>query len=182
MNTLISFLRGINMAGHNSMKMIDLSNLFQDLGFNCVTTYIQSGNVIFTDPSKMSAEDVSNKLTQAIHTKFNYNIPVMIRSVEELVKIVNSNPFISEEIFEPSKMMAIFLFEKPAEAQIQKVINIDYPPDKFRIIGKEIFVYCPDGFGKTKLYTNFFEKKMGVTGSARSWKTITNVLDIAGKR
>ena len=72
-------------------------------------------------------------------------------------------------------MAVIFLHEEPSGIQLQKVENIDYPPDKFRIIGKEIFIYCPNGFGRTKLYTNFFEKKMGVTGTARNWKTITTI-------
>ena len=78
-------------------------------------------------------------------------------------------------------MAVIFLHEEVTEEQIQKVINIDYPPDKFKISGREIFIYCPNGFGRTKLYTNFFEKKMGVTGTARNWKTITTILQIAEK-
>jgi uncharacterized protein (DUF1697 family) len=78
-------------------------------------------------------------------------------------------------------MVAILLYEKPTEIQIQKVIKISYPPDKFVITGNEIFVYCPNGFGKSKLYTNFFEKKMGVTGTARNWKTLTTILSLAEK-
>jgi uncharacterized protein (DUF1697 family) len=79
-------------------------------------------------------------------------------------------------------MAVLFLHDKPSESQIQKVANIDYPPDKFRIIGREIFIYCPNGFGRTKLYTNFFEQKMGVVGTARNWKTITTILNIAEKK
>lgn len=73
----------------------------------------------------------------------------------------------------------IFLHENATEAQIQKVIDSNYPPDKFKIIGREIFIFCPNGFGKTKLYTNFFENKMGVAGTARNWKTIKKLLEIA---
>ena len=92
-----------------------------------------------------------------------------------------ANPFLTEQNFEPSKMAVIFLHEKTTETQIQKVIDIDYPPDKFKIVGSEIFIFCPNGFGRTKLYTNFFEKKMGITGTARNWKTITTILDLAEK-
>jgi uncharacterized protein (DUF1697 family) len=60
--------------------------------------------------------------------------------------------------------------------------GIDYPPDKFQISGNEIYIWCPDGFGKTKLYTNFFENKMKVKGTARNWKTITSLLEIALKK
>jgi uncharacterized protein (DUF1697 family) len=170
------------MTGHNSIKMTDLSVVYENQGFKNAETYIQSGNVIFCSEADLPASEISVKIEKAIYSRFNYNIPVLIRTIEEMRNIVSANPFLREENFEPSKMSVIFLYEKPSEAQIQKVINIDYPPDRFRITGSEIFIYCPNGFGKTKLYTNFFEKKMGVTGTARNWKTITTLLQMAEKR
>jgi uncharacterized protein (DUF1697 family) len=182
MQTYISFLRGVNMTGHNSIKMADLSVLFKDMGFQDAETYIQSGNVIFSNAADLSVSDISLKIEKAILERFNFNVPVLIRTVEEMRKIISVNPFLLQQSFDPSKMAVMFLYEKSSEAQIQKVINFDYPPDKFEIIGSEIFIYCPNGFGKTKFYTNFFEKKMGVTGTARNWKTITTVLNIAEKK
>ena len=96
--------------------------------------------------------------------------------------MLTSNPFLSEINFDPAKMAVIFLHDDLTESQIQKVADMDYPPDKFRIIGNEIYTFCPNGFGKTKLYTNFFENKMKVTGTARNWKTITTILNLAEKR
>lgn len=182
MKTYISFLRGINMTGHNSIKMTDLTVLFKNLGFYDAETYIQSGNVIFSCVDGLPVPDISSKIEKAILERFNLNVPVLIRTVEEMKKILTANPFLSQKNFDPSKMAVMPLSEKPSKAQIQKVINIDYPPDKFKIIGSEIFIYCPNGFGKAKLYTNFFEKKMGVTGTARNWKTITTLLNIAEKK
>lgn len=182
MPVLISFLRGINMTGHNSLRMADLTLLFKDLGFSDVVTYIQSGNVIFSNPADLPGNDISFKIEKAIFERFSYVVPVMLRTVQEIKNFTVINPFINEENFEPSKMAVILLHEECTPEQIQKVIDIDYPPDKFKIIGREIFIYCPDGFGKTKLYTNFFEKKMGVSGTARNWKTITSILQIAEKR
>jgi uncharacterized protein (DUF1697 family) len=89
---------------------------------------------------------------------------------------------LEEPGFDPSKMAVIFLHEEPSDNQLQKVADVDYPPDKFKIIGREIYTYCPNGFGRTKIYTNFFEKKMGVTGTGRNWKTVTTILDIAEKK
>jgi uncharacterized protein (DUF1697 family) len=106
----------------------------------------------------------------------------MIRTNSELRDLFSSNPFLGETNFDPSKMAVIFLLDAPSQTQIQKVADINYPPDKFKIIGKEIFIYCPNGFGRTRLYTNFFEKKMGVIGTARNWKTITTILNIAEKK
>jgi uncharacterized protein (DUF1697 family) len=170
------------MTGHNSLKMADLSDLYRKLGFNDAETYIQSGNVIFNGVDDLTATETALNIEKAILQRFNYNIPVMIRTVEEVRSIISVSPFLAEENFEPSKMAVIFLYEKATEAQIQKVSGINYPPDKFKITGREIFIYCPNGFGRSRLYTNFFEKKMGVTGTARNWKTITTILDIAEKR
>jgi uncharacterized protein (DUF1697 family) len=170
------------MSGHNSIKMTDLSALYKDMGFNDPETHIQSGNVIFSSVDDLPAHDISVKIEKAIFERFRYVVPALIRTVEEIRRLISVNPFLAEENFEPSKMAVMLLYKEPVETQIQKVINIDYPPDKFRIIGSEIFIYCPNGFGKTKFYTNFFEKKMNVTGTARNWKTITTMLHIAEKR
>jgi uncharacterized protein (DUF1697 family) len=178
----ISFLRGVNMTGHNSVKMADLTLLFKDMGYADALTYIQSGNVIFNHADETAVPEIALKIEKAILDRFNYNVPVMIRTVEEIRTLLSVNPFIGIENFEASKMAVIFLYKKATEDQIQKVADIDYPPDKFKIIGSEIFIYCPNGFGKTRFYTNFFEKKMGVIGTARNWKTITTVLTIAAKR
>jgi uncharacterized protein (DUF1697 family) len=103
----------------------------------------------------------------------------MIRTSRELSDLFSVNPFLDEIKFDPAKMAVIFLHEIPSSEQFEKVKDIDYPPDKFKIIGREIFIYCPNGFGRTKLYTNFFEKKMGVIGTARNWKTITTLLSLS---
>jgi uncharacterized protein (DUF1697 family) len=130
----------------------------------------------------MPESALSVNIEQAILEKFNFIIPVMIRTNKELADLFSINPFLGETNFDPSKMAVLFLHDEPSEAQIQKVANIDYPPDKFHIVGREIFIYCPNGFGRTKLYTNFFEKKMGVIGTARNWKTISTILDLAEKK
>ena len=182
MQTFICFLRGVNMTGHNSVKMTDLSSLFINLGFKDAETYIQSGNVIFRKAGDKPVSALAVNLELAIMERFNYTIPVMIRTNQELSDLFSSNPFLGETNFDPAKMAVLFLHEKPSDSQIQKVADIDYPPDKFKIIGRDIFIYCPNGFGRTKLYTNFFERKMGIAGTARNWKTITTILNIAEKK
>jgi uncharacterized protein (DUF1697 family) len=177
METYVSFLRGVNMTGHNSIKMTDLKGLFVKIGLSDAETFIQSGNVIFSETGDIAPAALSVNIEQAILEKFNYIVPAMIRTRRELSNIISLNPYIGETGFDPSKMAVIFLHDEPSDIQLQKAENIDYPPDRFKIIGKEIFIYCPNGFGRTKLYTNFFEKKMGVTGTARNWKTISTISD-----
>jgi uncharacterized protein (DUF1697 family) len=149
------------------------------MGFKDVRTYIQSGNVIFSLDNKTDINRVESEIESAILKKFNYNIPVLIRTISEINIVISENPFIDEMNFDPSRLAVIFLHEMPSGEQVEKVKSVNYPPDKFKIIGKEIFIYCPNGFGKTKLYTNFFENRMKVTGTARNWKTINNLLEIA---
>ena len=182
MQICVSLLRGVNMTGHNTIKMTDLVALYRKLGFSDAETYIQSGNVVFNIPENQSLQLLSARIEEAILKKFNYNIPVMIRTLDELKETISVDLFKEEAGFNEDKLSVIFLNEFPLPAQIEKVKNIDYPPDKFKIIGKEIFIYCPNGFGKTKLYTSFFEKKMKVTGTARNWKTINKIFELALKR
>jgi uncharacterized protein (DUF1697 family) len=177
MSVKVSFLRGVNMAGHCSMKMADLLTLYKKLGFKDAVTYIQSGNVVFT--SDNDVEKTGSDIGEAILKKFDYNVAVMIRTAEEIQKINNLNPYLQLKDFDPAKSSVIFLLNEPDSNQLARVADINYPPDSFKIIGREIFIYCPNGFGRTKLYTNFFENKMKVTGTARNWKTLTAIQEIA---
>jgi uncharacterized protein (DUF1697 family) len=178
MQECISFLRSVNMAGHNLIKMTELSKVFVDLGFPDAKTYIQSGNVIFSNPEKIPSASLSLQIEKAVKERFSLNISVMTRTVDELNSLFEVNPYLREPQFDPSKMAVIFLHEKVRADQITRVEGISYPPDMFTISGSEIFIYCPNGFGKTKLYTGFFEKKMGVIGTARNWKTVTTLLNM----
>jgi len=170
------------MTGHNSLKMTDLASLYNKLGFTDAKTFIQSGNVIFSNKSDETESLISTAIEKEILERFNYIVPVMIRTTRELSDLFSVNPFLGEINFDGAKMAVIFLHEVPSAAQLEKVKGVDYPPDKFKISGREIFIYCPNGFGRTKLYTNFFENKMGVTGTARNWKTITTLVAMAEKK
>lgn len=169
------------MTGHNTIKMTALSSLFNRLGFHDAVTYIQSGNVVFSIAGKLSAKKLALAIEKAISDEFDYKIPALLRTFNEFRAVIRNNPFSEVDDFDPSKLAVLFLSEKPTQLQIDKVRNVDYPPDKFVISGREIFIYCPDGFGKSKLYTNFFENKMKVTGTARNWKTVTTLLELAEK-
>lgn len=177
----IAFLRGVNIAGHTMISMKELPDLFLKLGLGDVKTYIQSGNIIFKNGTGLDDAFLEEKIEQEIKQKFDAKVSVMVRSVSDLKSLASRNPFLKEPDFDPSRMAVIFLQEKASQDGINKVKDIDYPPDKFRISGREIFLYCPNGFGRTKLYTNFFEKKMGVIGTSRNWKTISTIVDMTIK-
>lgn len=179
---MIAFLRGVNMTGHNTIRMADLAALFKKLGYKDAETYIQSGNVIFSNIGNQAGTEIELLIERAIKKQFGHNISVMVRSAEEIKKVLQVNPFVQSEDIDKTKHSALFLKEAPNKTQTDKIAGIDYPPDKFSISGREIFIWCPNGFGKTKLYTNFFENKMKVIGTARNWKTIRTLVEIAEKK
>jgi uncharacterized protein (DUF1697 family) len=182
MDIFIAFLRGVNMTGHNSIRMKALAELFASLGFLQPETFIQSGNVVFGTEGKVDRASVSTRIEEGIKDQFGFDVPALIRTAPELRAILEYNPYLGEKEFDAARTAVIFLHEAPTAEQLRKVADVDYPPDKFTITGKEIYTFCPDGFAKTKLYTNFFENKMKVTGTARNLKTISTVLKMAEKR
>ena len=181
MQTLISILRAVNMAGHNRIKMSGLADLYGSLGLNDAETFIQSGNVIFNDPDDRHPPEIEHDIYAGIKERFGLDISIMVRTVREMKEIISNNPFTGDNI-DTSKLAVIFLAERPSDLQMDKVRNIDYPPDKFSIIGKEIFIYCPNGFGRTRIYTGFFESKMKVTGTGRNWNSVNTLLEIAERK
>ena len=178
METYISILRGINVSGHKKIQMDDLKALFENLKFKNVTTYIQSGNVIFK-ASKQCDEVLTKKIEDAIYSKYNFEVPVINRSVEEVRNIIAANPLLKDSNIDAEKLHVTFLEEVPGKTKVDSIKNIDYSPDKFIIIGKEIFLYCPDGYGITKLSNNFFENKLKVSATTRNWKTVNKLLELA---
>jgi uncharacterized protein (DUF1697 family) len=182
MEICIAFLRGVNMTGHNSIRMTALAELFASLGFKTPETFIQSGNVIFGIEGNLDRAAISASIEKGIKERFGFDVPALVRTVPELKSVLEFNPYLGEKEFDAARTAVIFLLETPTTEQLGKVAAVDYPPDKFTIAGKEIYTFCPDGFGKTKLYTNFFENKMKVTGTARNLRTIATILKMAEKR
>lgn len=167
------------MTGHNSVKMKDLTELYKDLGFSNIVTYIQSGNVIFSAPEKLPDEEVASIVKEGILDRFGYNIAVMIRTLPELKRLLTANHFASESDFDETKMAVIFINKVPVAEKVNNLGEIDTSPDRYEISEREIFIYCPNGFGTTKLYANFFDKKLGVEATTRNWKTIKAMLNLA---
>jgi uncharacterized protein (DUF1697 family) len=183
MSSFIAFLRGVNMTGHNTIKMADLVALLRKSGFSDAETYIQSGNVVFTAAGTSNTAEIESTIEKVINRKFGYDIAVMVRHSEELKEILKKNPFISEgELSDSAHNATLFLKDKPAPEQLKRLEGIDYPPDKFSISDREIFIFCPNGFGKTKLYTNFFENKLKIKGTARNLKTISTLIGMAEEK
>ncbi len=181
MQTFISILRGINVSGQKKILMADLKALYESLKFKEVITYIQSGNVIFRSDGKLSDLELAKKIETAIYKKYSFNVPVIIRSVEEIRKIISINPLLKEKNIYIDRLFVSFLSEIPNQLNLESIKMIDYSPDRFTIIGKEAFLYVPESYGETKLSNTFFENKLKVTATTRNWKTVNKLLEIAAE-
>ncbi len=177
--TCISILRGINVSGQKKIIMSELTALYESLALKNVTTYIQSGNVVFKTDLKLSDEQFAQKIEQAIFEKYNFHVPVIIRTAEEIKHIITTNPFLKEKEINTDKLHVSFLSAMPGPATLEKIKTYDYPPDRFYISGKEVYLYCPESYGETKLSNKFFENKLQVTATTRNWKTVNKLLEMA---
>ncbi|MES2397824.1 MAG: DUF1697 domain-containing protein, partial [Bacteroidota bacterium] len=148
MKTFLSILRGINVSGHKKIPMAELKFLYEELNFENVTTYIQSGNVIFNNKN---AKDLSKQIEQKIFEKYNFKVPVIIRILDEMQKIIEGNPFLKQKDIDLSKLHVVYLADNPKQDTIDNLKKNNYEPDKFYVSGKEVYLYCPNGYGNSKL-------------------------------
>lgn len=175
MALFLSILRGINVSGQKMIRMPDLKALYEDLGFKNVTTYIQSGNVIFENSH---SKNLSEQIDKKIFEKYNFNVPVIIRTADEILEVIKGNSFLKEKNIEPDKLHVTFLEKEPTPEHLTKIKDLNYESDRFYISGKTIYLHCPNGYGKTKLTNTFFENKLKVTATTRNWKTTNEILRI----
>ena len=181
MQTFISILRGINVSGQKKILMADLKMLYEKLKFKDVTTYIQSGNVIFRSNEKLSDVEFAKKIEGAIYEKYVFEVPVIIRSEDEMKKIIAANAFLKEKNIDFKKMHVTFLSNIPDNGNVESIEKMDFSPDKFIISGKEVYLYVPNGYGETKISNTFFEKKFKVKATTRNWNTVNKLLELAVK-
>ena len=179
MHTYIALLRGINVNGQKMMSMEKLRTLLEDLGFTGVTTYIQSGNAIF-QAGKVPHFTLEKKIQASILDVFGFSVPVMVKTKEEWKEIVGKNPFLGRGNIDESKLHVTFLSDVLNQSVIDEILAGEYGNDKCIFSGKTVYLFCPNGYGKTKLSNTFFEKKTSLIATTRNWKTILKLLELAG--
>jgi uncharacterized protein (DUF1697 family) len=178
MPTYISMLRGINVGGHNPVKMYALRELFESLGFEQVQTYIQSGNVVFK-AGKSSSLQLSKKIEERIAKEFGFRMPVVSRTSAEMGSVIESNPLAKTKDIDLTKLHVTFLSEAPDPAALKKLEPLAATPDAFRSCGSEIYLYCPNGYSNTKLTNNAIERILAVPATTRNWNTVNKLYEMS---
>jgi len=157
------------------MKMDQLRQSLDRLGFEQVRTYIQSGNVVFK-ATRQSPLGLSQRIEQRILSDFGLSVSVISRTAEELGKAIQNNPFLREKGIDSSRLHVTFLSEAPAQSSLKKLDTLAAGRDQFRYCGKEIYLYCPDGLARTKLFGNAFDRVLAVSATTtRNWKTVNSL-------
>jgi uncharacterized protein (DUF1697 family) len=174
MPTYISMLRGINVGGNKRIKMDDLRKSFEGLGFEQVKTYIQSGNVVFR-AGKASPVALGKKVEAMIVSDFGFSASVIVRTAAELGEAIAANPFLTQRGIDHEKLHVVFLSDFPTVAALKKLSEFTVAPDQSQCVGKEIFLYLPNGFSASSLWKVPWEKALAVATTTRNWKTVNGL-------
>ena len=177
-NTFIALLRGINVSGCNKIKMTELQQLFTELGFDDVTTYIQSGNVVF-QTNLEEPDKIEQQIINSIKQTFGYVVQVIVLTKKSLETIYAANPFLQEPTNDITKLHVTLLSNKPNENDIIPLKTLSKNEDTFIILDKTIYLYCPNGYGKTLLNNNLFERKLKISATTRNWNTISKLVELS---
>jgi uncharacterized protein (DUF1697 family) len=174
--TFIALLRGINVGGKTIIPMPKLKSLFASMGLEDVSTYIQSGNVVFSSPTG-DAQALAVAIEERIDEAFGLSMSVLLRTPGELAEIADSNPFLRHEA-DLSMLHVVFLSGPPEADAVAELDPARSPPDEFAVRRREIYLHLPNGAGRSKLTIDYFEKRLGVRATGRNWKTVTKLLEL----
>ncbi|HXN09230.1 MAG TPA: DUF1697 domain-containing protein [Candidatus Acidoferrales bacterium] len=178
MPVYIAMLRGINVLGHKTIKMESLRASFEALGFRNVKTYIASGNVIF-QTAKNSSLNLSKKIGDRISRDFGFPVSIVLITSKDLQKVVQRNPFAQKKAIDASRLHVTFFAELPAKTAWKNLRVLPRKPDLFLAGSQEVYLYCPDGYGRTKLSNAAFERILSVVATTRNWKTVNKLSEMA---
>jgi uncharacterized protein (DUF1697 family) len=178
MPVVISMLRGVNVGPHKRMKMDALRAVYESLGLEDVRTFIQSGNVIFRTKEK-NRQALARKIHAAIEAEFGFHVEVILRTADELRQAIAANPFAKRRDVEPSQLLISFLDGEPGADARSTLAKLKDYPEELHLKGRELYIYFPNGAGKTKLPWSSLERLFKVSGTARNLNSARKMLAIA---
>jgi uncharacterized protein (DUF1697 family) len=173
----VALLRSVNVAGHGRVAMDELRASFDALGYTDVTTYIQTGNVLFTTSSRSEAS-IASSIEQRLAEDFGDSPAVLVRSVADLRRVEASSPY-AKAGANPARHHVTFLATAPSKAALDALRLPQSGRDELVVDGKEVYVYTPDGYGNSKYTGSFLERRLGVVSTTRNWNTVTKLCELA---
>ncbi|KQL55337.1 cytoplasmic protein [Heyndrickxia shackletonii] len=175
MTIYIALFRGINVGGHNIIKMAELRNLFQTIQLKNVKTYIQSGNVVFE--SEEEEKTLRNRLEQEVEKTFGFPVSIILRTSIQIEKIIQQCPFPVDHLLEGESVHVAFLEEEPTQEAVDRLRQFENDDEQFRLIGKEMYLFFRKSIRDSKLAVQV--QRVGVQATVRNWRTTVKLDSMA---
>ncbi len=172
---MAALLRGVNLGGRARVPMAELKSALEKAGLDGVATYVQSGNVVFAGGPK--DRDDARIVADVISESFGLDITVITRSGRQLAAISRAHP-LGRKDATPVQLHVVFLEDRPDTHAVAALEPDRFPPDRFEVAGREIYVEFPNGQGRSRLGLDYFEKRLGIRGTMRNWNTVTRLAEM----
>ncbi len=172
-------LRAVNVSARNRIPMADLRDLYERHNHTDVTTYVQSGNVVSRATAR-TAGAVERAISSAIADDLGLDVAVLVRTPTQLHHVLEGNRFLASG--DPKLLHVTFLATSPRRGRVAALDEREHAPDEFHVVGREVYVSCPGGYGRTKINNAWFEQKLGVVATTRNWKTVGQLAAFARAR
>jgi len=174
----VALFSGINVGGNRIVKMAELKAFFETLGFSGVTTYVQSGNVVFR-AGKGDAASLTKQIEAAFEEKWGFNSRIMVRDAGWFERLVKDNPY-PEVAGEPTKLHAYALEREPTAEEVRRLAEKCTGPERFEVKGDVLYLHAPDGLGKS-VFANLIPRTLKVPGTARNWRSVLALAEMVDK-
>jgi uncharacterized protein (DUF1697 family) len=177
MARLVALLRGINVGGRKKVPMARLREVLEAAGFEDVKTYVQSGNVVLSAPRRSPAK-IGREIEAAIEAEFGFDVAVVMRTRDELAALVEDDP-LGDVATNPTYRVVVFLAEKLDRSRLADVDPDAFSLEAFELRDREIVMWAPEGQRDSRIVKTLTEKRTGVVGTARNWRTVEKLLAMA---
>lgn len=172
----MNLLRGVNVGGHNKIKMVELADELKKLGFEQVQWYIQSGNIVFGAPDGDDTAELERKIEEQIASRFGLNVPAMVIAGDDFRRAVADSPFADEEL---EKSVLVFLGDAAAGKWAQASFDLAVGDERCALRDNVAYMYCPDGLGRSKLANALLATPpRGVKATMRNWRTVNRIVEM----
>lgn len=178
MTSVICMLRGVNVGGHNKIKMTELRDLCLSLNLEEARTFIQSGNVVFRTKDR-NLKAIGKNIGDGIEKQFGFRPAVILRTAAEMRSVIERNPFASRKDVEPNKLLVWFLAAEPTAEARAKVLAMPPVPEELHIDKSELYIYFPNGMARPKLSLPAVDRALKILGTGRNWNSVLKLMAMA---
>ena len=177
-HVFVALLSGINVGGSRIVRMAELRDFLVGLGFTDVSTYVQSGNVVFR-AEEDDAPEVTAKLEKAFEARWTFHSRIMVRDIDWLKRAVSGNPY-PNAASDPTKLHLFTLERTPTEDELARLSARDTHGDEWQVDDDRLYLFAPNGIGKSK-FVEGLPLTLKLPMTARNWRTVLALSDMAEK-